>query len=248
MSKKANRSICIAAALLIILLLVRTIRTPGSVPEDYIPGVYSTVWSLVPPIVAIILALITKEVYSSLFIGVVVGALLYSDGNLELALNTMLYHPDGGFVINLTDLSHASILVFVSILGGLVVLMNKSGGALAFGDWASARIKGRVGAQLATILMGILIFVDDGFNCMTVGSVMRPITDKYNVSRAKLAYILDSTAAPVYYCADFLLGGRSQLCRARINEHQWLQYVHSYDSVQFLCVYNTPAHGPSRCI
>lgn len=197
MSKKANRSICIAAALLIILLLVRTIRTPGSVPEDYIPGVYSTVWSLVPPIVAIILALITKEVYSSLFIGVVVGALLYSDGNLELALNTMLYHPDGGFVINLTDLSHASILVFVSILGGLVVLMNKSGGALAFGDWASARIKGRVGAQLATILMGILIFVDDGFNCMTVGSVMRPITDKYNVSRAKLAYILDSTAAPV---------------------------------------------------
>ena len=197
MKKRAYRYLCGAAVLILVLLVIRTMNTPGTVPEDYIAPVYASVWSLLPPVIAIVLALITKEVYSSLFIGVLVGALLYANGNLELALNTLMFHPDGGFVVNLTDLSHASILVFVTILGGLVVLMNKSGGAQAFGDWASRRIKSRVGAQLATILMGLLIFVDDGFNCMTVGSVMRPITDGHNVSRAKLAYILDSTAAPV---------------------------------------------------
>ena len=197
MKKRAYRYLCGAAVLILVLLVIRTMNTPGTVPEDYIAPVYASAWSLLPPVIAIVLALITKEVYSSLFIGVLVGALLYANGNLELALNTLMFHPDGGFVVNLTDLSHASILVFVTILGGLVVLMNKSGGAQAFGDWASRRIKSRVGAQLATILMGLLIFVDDGFNCMTVGSVMRPITDGHNVSRAKLAYILDSTAAPV---------------------------------------------------
>ena len=197
MKKRAYRYLCGAAVLILVLLVIRTMNTPGTVTEDYIAPVYASAWSLLPPVIAIVLALITKEVYSSLFIGVLVGALLYANGNLELALNTLMFHPDGGFVVNLTDLSHASILVFVTILGGLVVLMNKSGGAQAFGDWASRRIKSRVGAQLATILMGLLIFVDDGFNCMTVGSVMRPITDGHNVSRAKLAYILDSTAAPV---------------------------------------------------
>ncbi|MBR1810865.1 MAG: Na+/H+ antiporter NhaC family protein [Clostridia bacterium] len=184
------------AAVLLVFAFV-TARTPGVVGEDYIPGIYSTVFALLPPVVAIVLALITKEVYSSLFVGIVVGAMLYSNGNLELALNTMMYHADGGFVVNLTDLSHAGILVFVTILGALVVLMNKSGSAAAFGKFASRHIKTRVGAQLATVLMGIMIFVDDGFNCMTVGSVMRPITDRHNVSRAKLAYILDATAAPV---------------------------------------------------
>ncbi|MBP3735967.1 MAG: Na+/H+ antiporter NhaC family protein, partial [Lachnospiraceae bacterium] len=171
--------------------------TPNRAEEGFVPAAYSTVFSLLPPVVAIVLALITKEVYSSLFLGITVGALLYANGNLELAFNTMLYHEEGGLVVNLTDLSHASILVFVIILGTLVVLMNKSGSAAAFGKWASKRIKGRVGAQLATVLLGILIFVDDGFNCMTVGSVMRPITDRHKVSRAKLAYLIDATAAPV---------------------------------------------------
>ncbi|MBR3060371.1 MAG: Na+/H+ antiporter NhaC family protein [Oscillospiraceae bacterium] len=182
-----------AAAALIIL----TILTPGQAPEDYSPGVYATALALLPPVIAIALALITKEVYSSLFVGVVVGALLYAGGNGELALNTLLFHESGGLVSGIADTSHACILVFVTLLGTLVVLMNRSGGAAAFGRWAQKRIKTRLGAQLLTILMGLLIFVDDGFNCMTVGSVMRPITDGHQVSRAKLAYLLDSTAAPV---------------------------------------------------
>lgn len=197
MNKKVFYGICAAVAATLIILAVLTAGTPGVAPEGYLPALHSTVFSLLPPVVAIVLALITKEVYSSLFIGVAVGALLYSNGNLELAFHSMLYHEEGGFVTNLTDISHASILVFVVILGTLVALMNKSGSAAAFGKWATKHIRTRVGAQLATVLMGILIFVDDGFNCMTVGSVMRPITDSHKVSRAKLAYILDATAAPV---------------------------------------------------
>ena len=199
MRRKKTTSRALIALFLILFcgLLVITARTPGEVGEDYVSFAYSTILSLLPPVVAISLALLTKEVYSSLFIGTAVGALLYAGGNLELALNTMLYHPDGGFVVNLTDISHAGILVFVIILGSMVVLMNKSGSAAAFGQWASKRIKSRVGAQLATMLLGMLIFVDDGFNCMTVGSVMRPITDRHHVSRAKLAYLIDATAAPI---------------------------------------------------
>ena len=183
--------------LAIIVMIVVTAQTVGTVGEDYSPTVYATILSLLPPVVAITLALITKEVYSALFVGVAVGAFLYAGGNAELAFNTMLYNESGGLVPNLTDISHAGIIVFVVMLGTLVVLMNKSGGAAAFGRWAQSHIKTRVGAQLATIAMGLLIFVDDGFNCMTVGSVMRPITDSHQVSRAKLAYILDATAAPV---------------------------------------------------
>ena len=188
-------AIAVLAALAVILFF--TIIKGGPVEDSYSPAVYATVLSLLPPVVAITLALLTKEVYFSLFLGVVVGALLYAGGNGELAYNTMLFHENGGLVTGLTDLSHASVLVFVTILGTLVVLMNKSGGASAFGRWAQVHIKTRTGAQLATILMGIMIFVDDGFNCMTVGSVMRPITDGHQVSRAKLAYLLDATAAPV---------------------------------------------------
>ena len=186
-------------ALLFVVIVVAVLSLQGHVEPDesYSPGAYATIWALAPPVVAIVLSLITKEVYSSLFIGIAVGALLYSGGNLELAFTSMLYHEAGGLVVNLTDLSHAGILVFVIILGTLVALMNKSGAAEAFGRWAQKRIKTRVGAQLATVLMGVLIFVDDGFNCMTVGSVMRPITDSHKVSRAKLAYILDATAAPI---------------------------------------------------
>lgn len=199
MANHGKRKIIINTALLaaVVLMIAVMFKTDGVVGEEYSPAVYATALALLPPVVAITLALITKEVYSSLFAGITVGAFLYAGGNAELAVNTMLYDEGAGLVTNLTDISHAGILVFVTILGTLVVLMNKSGGAAAFGDWAKNRIKSRVGAQLATILMGILIFVDDGFNCMTVGSVMRPITDGHKVSRAKLAYIIDATAAPI---------------------------------------------------
>lgn len=160
----------------------------------YQPALYATFWSLVPPVVAIVLALLTKEVYSSLFIGILVGGLFYSGFKFE---GTMIHILQDGFISVLADAYNVGILIFLVILGGMVCLMNAAGGSLAFGQWASKRIKSRVGAQLTTILLGCLIFVDDYFNCLTVGSVMRPVTDKHNISRAKLAYIIDSTAAPV---------------------------------------------------
>ena len=166
-------------------------------PETYKPAVYSTIGALLPPVIAIALALITKEVYSSLFVGIAIGALLYSNGNLELGLNTMLYNENGGMITKLSDSGNVGILVFLVILGIMVALMNKVGGSAAFGQWASKNIKSRVGAQLATIALGVLIFVDDYFNCLTVGSVMRPVTDRHQVSRAKLAYLIDATAAPI---------------------------------------------------
>ena len=193
--KKIGINLGVLAA--IVIVIIAAIHTSGTAAEGYQPAVYAHIWSLLPPVVAITLALLTKEVYSSLFVGIVVGAFLYAGGNAELALNTILYHESAGLVVNLTDISHAGILVFVTLLGTMVVLMNRSGGAAAFGRWAGRHIKSPAGAQLATILMGILIFVDDGFNCMTVGSVMRPITDSHQISRAKLAYLIDSTAAPI---------------------------------------------------
>ncbi len=172
--------------------------TPGQIEaEEYTPAVYSTLGALLPPVIAIVLALITKEVYSSLFVGIVSGALLYANGNLELMLNTMLYNGDGGMIYKLADSWNVGILVFLVILGIMVALMNRVGGSAAFGKWASEHIKTRVGAQLATMALGVLIFVDDYFNCLTVGSVMRPVTDRHNVSRAKLSYLIDATAAPV---------------------------------------------------
>ena len=155
---------------------------------------YNTALSLLPPVVAIGLALITKEVYSSLFIGIVVGGLLFSNFNFEGTINHVF---SGGIVAQLSDSYNVGILIFLVILGTLVCLMNKAGGSAAFGRWAKQNIKSRAGAQLASILLGCLIFIDDYFNCLTVGSVMRPITDKHRVSRAKLAYIIDATAAPV---------------------------------------------------
>ena len=148
---------------------------------------FNTALSLLPPVIAIALALITKEVYSSLFIGIVVGGLLHSNFSFE-----------GTVIVSvLSDSYNVGILVFLVILGAMVCLMNKAGGSAAFGRWAQGHIKSRVGAQLATIVLGCLIFIDDYFNCLTVGSVMRPVTDKYKVSRAKLAYIIDATAAPI---------------------------------------------------
>ncbi|MGN0425180.1 MAG: Na+/H+ antiporter NhaC family protein, partial [Acetatifactor sp.] len=155
---------------------------------------YGTFWALVPPLVAIALALITKEVYSSLFIGILVGALFYSGFGFEGTLTHMM---NDGFISVLSDSYNVGILIFLVILGAMVALMNKAGGSQAFGKWASTHIHSRVGAQLATILLGALIFIDDYFNCLTVGSVMRPVTDKQKISRAKLAYLIDATAAPV---------------------------------------------------
>lgn len=161
---------------------------------EYVPAMYATFWALVPPIVAIGLALITKEVYSSLFIGIAVGGILYSGGSFE---RTVVHIFQDGIIGVLTDESNVGILVFLVILGAMVSLMNKAGGSAAFGRFAAKGIKTRVGAQLATILLGVTIFIDDYFNCLTVGSVMRPVTDKFKVSRAKLAYLIDATAAPV---------------------------------------------------
>ena len=158
------------------------------------PAVYATFWSLIPPVVAIVLALITKEVYSSLFLGILVGAILYSGGNFEGTVNHIFSE---GMIGVLSSSSNVGILVFLVILGTMVCLMNRAGGSAAFGRWAGKHIRTRVGAELATILLGVLIFIDDYFNCLTVGSVMRPITDQHNVSRAKLAYLIDATAAPV---------------------------------------------------
>ena len=158
------------------------------------PAVYATFWSLIPPVVAIVLALITKEVYSSLFLGILVGAILYSGGNFEGTVNHIFSE---GMISVLSSSSNVGILVFLVILGTMVCLMNRAGGSAAFGRWAGKHIRTRAGAELATILLGVLIFIDDYFNCLTVGSVMRPITDQHNVSRAKLAYLIDATAAPV---------------------------------------------------
>lgn len=162
--------------------------------SEYVPPLFATGWALLPPIVAIALALITKEVYSSLFIGIISGALLYANFNIETAI---LHTFNGGIISVLCDAYNMGILIFLVLLGTMVALMNKAGGSAAFGNWASKHIKTRVGAQLSTVLLGVLIFIDDYFNCLTVGSVMRPVTDKHNVSRAKLAYLIDATAAPV---------------------------------------------------
>jgi len=154
----------------------------------------NTFWSLVPPIVAIALALITKEVYSSLFIGILFGGLLYSGFSF---VGTMEHVFVDGMIGSLADSWNVGILIFLVILGGMVMLMNRAGGSAAFGRWSVTHVKTKFGAQLATIALGVLIFIDDYFNCLTVGSVMRPLTDKHGISRAKLAYLIDATAAPV---------------------------------------------------
>ena len=162
--------------------------------EAAAPLLFATFWALVPPIVAIALALITKEVYSSLFVGILVGGLFFGQGHFQRTVHHIF---TDGFIASLTDSYNMGILIFLVILGTMVALMNRAGGSAAFGRWASVHIKSRVGAELCTILLGVLIFIDDYFNCLTVGSVMRPVTDKHNVSRAKLAYLIDATAAPV---------------------------------------------------
>ena len=188
----SKRLIALAALLLMAVMLPMAAFAEGGDAAQ--PAVYATFWSLVPPIVAIALALITKEVYSSLFVGILIGGLLYAGGNPE---GTVLHVFSDGIVSVLSDSYNVGILIFLVILGSIVAMMNKAGGSAAFGRWASRKIKTPAGAQLATIALGVLIFIDDYFNCLTVGSVMRPVTDKQNVSRAKLAYLIDATAAPV---------------------------------------------------
>lgn len=155
---------------------------------------YAKWMSLLPPIIAIVLALITKEVYSSLFIGILAGALMYANFNFAGTIQHLFVD---GFIASVADSYNIGIILFLIVLGAIVALMNKAGGSAAFGRWATKHIKTKIGAQLMTILLGVLIFVDDYFNCLTVGSVMRPVSDKFKISRAKLAYIIDATAAPV---------------------------------------------------
>lgn len=180
--------------MILVMAAAYSITALAADEAEYTPAVYATFWALIPSVVAIGLALITKEVYSSLFIGILVGSVLYAGGSFELTITHIF---EDGIISVLSDSYNVGILVFLVILGTMVCLMNKAGGSAAFGEWASTKIKGKVGAELATILLGVVIFIDDYFNCLTVGSVMRPVTDKFKVSRAKLAYLIDATAAPV---------------------------------------------------
>ena len=191
MKKNIKRT---AVLSMVLVLMFATNVFGAEQTEEYVPAVYATFWALVPPVVAIGLALITKEVYSSLFIGVLMGGILYSSFSFE---GTITHIFEDGMINVLSDSYNVGILIFLVILGTMVCLMNRAGGSAAFGQFAADHIKGRVGAELATILLGCLIFIDDYFNCLTVGSVMRPVTDKFKVSRAKLAYLIDATAAPI---------------------------------------------------
>ena len=194
MSKKAGTALSVMAMVFMGALASPLTVLAADAEETYQPALYATIWALLPPLVAIILALITKEVYSSLFVGIVVGALIYSGFKFE---GTVTQIFEGGIIKVLADSYNVGILIFLVILGSVVCMMNKAGGSAAFGRWASKKIHTRVGAELAAIILGVLIFIDDYFNCLTVGSVMRPVTDRHHVSRAKFAYLIDATAAPV---------------------------------------------------
>ena len=184
MSKSSSRLLTLVAG---VIVLIMAVMVPMSVPN-----VYATAWALVPPVIAIALALLTKEVYSSLFIGIAVGACFACGGSPAVAVDHII---NTGIISAIQGT--AGIFLFLVILGSIVALMNKAGGSAAFGRWAQTHIKSRVGAQLATFVLGVLIFIDDYFNCLTVGSVMLPVTDSQKISRAKLSYLIDATAAPV---------------------------------------------------
>ncbi|MCI8572145.1 MAG: Na+/H+ antiporter NhaC family protein [Lachnospiraceae bacterium] len=192
--KKFKKGLIAGASVLSLCFLLMPMVTLAAEADPAAPSMYATFWALVPPVVAIVLALITKEVYSSLFVGILVGGLFYSGFSFE---GTITHIFNNGFVSVLSDSYNVGILIFLVILGAMVSLMNRAGGSAAFGHFAKEKIKTRVGAQLATVALGVLIFIDDYFNCLTVGSVMKPVTDEHKVSRAKLAYLIDATAAPV---------------------------------------------------
>ena len=188
MEKKSTKiAYGVALAIVVVALVIAKVANDGS-------GFVTTGWALFPPVVAIALALISKEVYSSLFLGCLVAALLLADFAPWQTVVNFIGAGEGVGMINAIDIS---ILIFLVVLGIMVDLMNKAGGSAAFGRWAKKAVKSRVGAQLLTMLLGVLIFIDDYFNCLTVGAVMRPVTESHHISRAKLAYIIDATAAPV---------------------------------------------------
>ncbi len=194
-SKRVLRALRIDAAVLsLCLLLAPDAVFAAEEAASELPSMYATFWALIPPVVAIVLALITKEVYSSLFVGILVGSLFYSGFSFE---GTITHIFNDGFASVLSDSYNVGILIFLVVLGAMVSLMNRAGGSAAFGHFARKKIKSQAGAQLATVALGVLIFIDDYFNCLTVGSVMRPVTDEHKVSRAKLAYLIDATAAPI---------------------------------------------------
>ena len=194
LTMKGKKRVILSVFTLLCILVCSSITVFAAEEAEYVPKMYASFWALIPPVVAIALALVTKEVYSSLFVGILIGGLFYSGFTFE---TTITHVFQDGIVGVLSDSYNVGILVFLVVLGVMVCLMNKAGGSAAFGRWASVHIKSRAGAQLATILLGVLIFIDDYFNCLTVGSVMRPVTDKHNISRAKLSYLIDATAAPI---------------------------------------------------
>ena len=199
MEKKSTKiAYFVALGIFIVLLVILGISYKDApiLIEDATTPFAGTFWSLLPPIVAIVLALISKEVYSSLFLGCLVGALLVSNFRPWETL-VQLVEGDNGIVTTVSDAGNIAIIVFLVVLGIMVDLMNKTGGSEAFGRWATKTVHTRAGAQLMTMLLGVLIFIDDYFNCLTVGAVMRPVTESHHISRAKLAYVIDSTAAPV---------------------------------------------------
>jgi Na+/H+ antiporter NhaC len=200
MKGKKIRLLLAAAVVLSAVIIPLAAFAAEEGEAEYVPQLFGSWVSLIPPIVAIALALITKEVFSSLFFGILVGGVLWSVGSggpVDLFRGTVIHVFQDGFLGTITDEWNMAILIFTTITGVLVVMMSRTGGAAAFGRWAEVHIKSRVGSQLVTILLGGLFFVDDYFNCLTVGSVMRPVTDSHKVSRAKLAYLVDSTAAPI---------------------------------------------------
>ena len=187
-----KKILLIATIILICAMTTVTVFATGGEGSEELGKFFGTFWSLVPPLIAIVLALITKEVYSSLFIGILAGALLHSNFNIVGTVDSLV---NEGLIASVSGT--AGIFVFLVILGIMVALINKTGGSAAFGKWASTHIKSKIGASLATFVLGVLIFIDDYFNCLTVGSVMRPVTDANKISRAKLAYLIDATAAPI---------------------------------------------------
>ncbi len=194
MQQRSKHVLYIVGMVFLLLTATTLVAFGDTEADEFIPTLYGTWVSVLPPLLAIVLALITKEVYSSLFLGVLAGGLLYAGSNFSLLMNRVFVD---GIIGSLSDSYNVGILVFLVVLGVLVALMNSSGGSAAFGRWASNKIRTREGAQRSTICLGLLIFVDDYFNCLTVGSVMRPLTDGRRVSRAKLAYLIDATAAPI---------------------------------------------------
>ena len=199
MEKKSTKiAYFVALGVFVVLLAILgfTFKDAPIIVEGAATPFAGTFWSLLPPIVAIVLALISKEVYSSLFLGCLVGALLVSNYKPWETL-VQLVEGDNGIVTTVSDAGNIAIIVFLVVLGIMVDLMNKTGGSEAFGRWATKTVHTRAGAQLMTMLLGVLIFIDDYFNCLTVGAVMRPVTESHHISRAKLAYVIDSTAAPV---------------------------------------------------